>query len=309
MARLRLKKSTTVRISRWFFGATECLAPAVGARVATRTWFTLPHPPRDTGLPDGGTAFEVQSQRTAVRGRVWGTGPVVYLVHGWGGRGSQLGAFVEPLVRRGHRVVLFDAPSHGDSDPGLSGPRSTHGVEMSKALDAVAARFGPAAAVVAHSMGAVVGLLTMRYGWLSAERLVLLAPMGSYATQFAAFSKYLGIGPRIRRRVDEAVARRVGIAVDEFDVGMLAGELPALPTLVVHDRGDRQTFHGESVELVGRLPDARLLTTDRLGHHRLLADAGVVEAVTDFVASRPDDPAIHSADRSVGHPAEVTASA
>src|SRR5678816_1021873 len=45
----------------------------------------------------------------------WGVGPTVLLVHGWEGRGSQLGAFVEPLVAAGMSVVAFDAPGHGDS--------------------------------------------------------------------------------------------------------------------------------------------------------------------------------------------------
>ena len=44
--------------------------------------------------------FEVESLGAAVRGHVWGEGPVVYLVHGWGGRGSQLASFVEPLRAR-----------------------------------------------------------------------------------------------------------------------------------------------------------------------------------------------------------------
>ncbi|HEX5771250.1 MAG TPA: alpha/beta hydrolase, partial [Nocardioidaceae bacterium] len=96
---------------------SEILAPRVGARVATRLWLTLPPPARGGELPPGGEPFEVSSQRSRVRGRVWGDGPVVYLVHGWGGRASQFAAFVEPLVAAGHTVVAFDGLSHGDSDP------------------------------------------------------------------------------------------------------------------------------------------------------------------------------------------------
>jgi hypothetical protein len=35
----------------------------------------------------------------------WGSGPTILLAHGWSGRGSQLGAFVEPLVEQGFRLV------------------------------------------------------------------------------------------------------------------------------------------------------------------------------------------------------------
>lgn len=278
-----LQKSTSVRVIRASYRAGELLAPSVAARAATRQWFTLPPGPRPTRPPLGGSPFEVHTQQTVVRGHSWGEGPVVYLMHGWGGRGSQLAPFVEPLVRRGHQVVMFDAPSHGDSGPGPSGPRSGNGVEFGKALDAVGMRFGPAKAVVAHSMGAVASLLTLRYGRLSAERLVLLAPMSRYATQFDAFQQFFGIGPRTRRRVDRLVGRRVGVAAEEFDVAVLADRVEPLPTLVVHDRQDRQTSYDESLALVRGLPDARLVTTNGLGHHRVLREPRVIDAVAAFV--------------------------
>jgi len=37
------------------------------------------------------------------------------MVHGWNGRGAQLGAFAPELVRVGFRVVTFDTPAHGRS--------------------------------------------------------------------------------------------------------------------------------------------------------------------------------------------------
>ena len=284
MALAAVKKSTTVRMLRTAFRVSEVVAPPVGAALATRLWMTLPPRSRDIPLPDGGTPFGVRSQGGTVRGRVYGAGPVVYLVHGWAGQAGQLGGFVGPLVERGHRVVAFDALSHGASDPGPSGPRSATGVELGKALDAVAAEFGPAAAVVAHSMGAVAGLLTLKYGWLSTDRLVLLAPMARYRTQFDVFQRFFGVGPRTRRRVDEAVTARVGVPVDEFDLAVLAGQVEPVPTLVVHDRQDRQTSYDESVDLVEGLPDARMVTTHGLGHQRLLRDPQVVETVAGFVA-------------------------
>lgn len=283
MAPSSAKKSTNVRVVTALLRAADRLAPAVAAKAVTRTWFRLPAGPAATPLPAGATPFEVPSQGSTVRGHTWGEGPVVYLVHGWAGRGSQLAAFVEPL-RHGHRVVLFDGLSHGDSGPGPHGAHTSSGVELARSLDDVAARFGPAQAVVAHSMGAVATLLALKHGWLGADRLALLAPMSSYATQFEAFADHLGLSARTRDLVDRAVAARVGVPTGEFDVAVLARDVGGLPTLVVHDRGDRQTSYDESVRLVDDLPDARMITTQGLGHRRLLADPQVVAAVTSFVA-------------------------
>jgi alpha-beta hydrolase superfamily lysophospholipase len=71
---------------------------------------------------------------------VWGVGPSVLLVHGWGGRGAQLGPFVGPLVARGFSVVTFDAPGHGVSDSGL-----VTIPEVTDAIRTVAASRGPLA--------------------------------------------------------------------------------------------------------------------------------------------------------------------
>jgi pimeloyl-ACP methyl ester carboxylesterase len=138
-------------------------------------------------------------------------------MHGWGGRGSQFGALVEPLVEAGHRVVMFDAPAHGESDPGPAGPRRTNGVEFAKALDAVFCRFGPAEAVVAHSMGTISTYLAMRYGWLGAERLVFVAPMVEFGSLLEQFQQALGFGPRTRRVMERNVERFVGVPVSDFD--------------------------------------------------------------------------------------------
>jgi pimeloyl-ACP methyl ester carboxylesterase len=284
MAPSALQKSTNVRMIRRAARIAESLAPGLAARMVSRVWFTLPRPAHGAALPPGGTAFEVLSQGSVVRGAVWGEGPVVYLVHGWAGRGSQLAAFVEPLVRRGHRVVLFDALSHGDSGPGPHGRASSSGVELARSLDDVAARFGRAHAVVAHSMGGIATLLAHQHGWLGVDRLALVAPMSSYATQFEAFADHLGLGARTRDLVDRLVEERVGLPTSRFDLGVLARDAGSIATLVVHDRGDRQTPYGGSVRLVERMPDARMVTTHGLGHRRVLADARVVDAVTSFVA-------------------------
>lgn len=279
------KKSTTVRTMRGAFRVLERLAPGLGARTATRLWFRVPAPVRiQANTPEAGTPFQVAWEGHQVRGRTWGDGPNIYLVHGWGGRGRQLSAFVEPLVAAGHRVVLFDAPSHGASDAGDWGPRSTHGVEMGKALDAVAAEFGPARAVVAHSLGAVATMLALRHGWLGTERLVFLAPISAYADAAEPFRSMLALGRRTSSRFDAAVWRRVGIEPDDFDLRrQVATAEPAVPTLVVHDRDDRATSALRSIELAERFPNVRLVLTSGLGHNRLLADPDVVAEVADFV--------------------------
>lgn len=295
MTSVPARKSTIVRartsILRAGFRAAERVAPALGARVAASLWFRIPPAPPPLASPEHGIGFEVASMGGVVRGTYWGAGPVVYLVHGWGGRGDQLAAFVEPLVGTGHRVVTFDAPSHGASDPGPSGRGRAHGVEFGRALDDVAARFGPARAVVAHSMGCVSALLALRDGWLGTERLVLVAPMSDLATYFDRFEATAGFGSRIRAGLNRETERRTGYPVAAFDLRGLAADVePMPPTLVVHDRRDRETPYESSVAAVHEWADARLVGTDGLGHRRILRDAAVVGAAVGHVVAAAADP-------------------
>jgi pimeloyl-ACP methyl ester carboxylesterase len=294
------QKSTIVRFRNGamsaFFRTAEHVAPGPAGRVARDLWFTAPPRMADLPVPEGGESFEVEAQGHVVRGTVWtprgfetvaahpsqppGT---VYLMHGWGGRGSQFGAMVEPLLESGHRVVMLDAPAHGESDHGPAGPRRTNGLEFAKALDAVFLRFGPADAVVAHSLGTISTYLALRFGWLGTERLVFVAPMVESQSLFDMFQGAMGFGTRTRRALDRTVYDWVGIPVAEFDARVQAAHVEPLPTLVITDRGDRQTPYDDVVDFAESI-DAPLITTEGLGHRKILRDPDVIANVVEFVS-------------------------
>jgi len=293
---MSIQKSTTVRLKTRaalaFIRYAERVAPRRAGRMARDLWFTAPPRMAELPVPDHGEVFTVQSQGASIRGQVWGNGPVVYLVHGWGGRGSQFAALVQPLLRSGHRVVMFDAPAHGGSGHGPSGPRRTNGVEFARALDDVFARFGPAEAVVAHSLGTISTYLALRFGWLGTERLVLIAPMVESQTLFDGYQSQVGFGPRTRRAFDRSVLEWIGIPVAEFDARVQAEHVDPVPTLVVADRDDRQTPYADAVDLA-ESTGADLMTTRGLGHRKVLRDPQVVQRVVAFIAR--DQPLTESA--------------
>jgi len=105
----------------------SAVAPRAAGRVGARLWFRVQRPairPEARAFLATGERFETRTKDSVVVRWRWGSGPTVLLMHGWGGYGAQMQPFVEPLVRSGHRVVLFDAPSHGVSGPSALGPKS-----------------------------------------------------------------------------------------------------------------------------------------------------------------------------------------
>jgi pimeloyl-ACP methyl ester carboxylesterase len=283
-------KSTTVRFFaspapvRAAFRVLERVAPGVGARWAERIWFTLPRTEGRRAVPaPGGTPFTIDVDGHEVVGEVWGDGPVVYLLHGWAGYASQLAPFVPPLVARGHRVVAFDAPSHGGSAPGAFGPRSSTIPEFAAALTGAVTRYGPAHAIVAHSMGCPAAAVALNDG-LRAGRIAFLAPMASPLTYARQLTAVLGFGERTYRRLLGRVERRVGLPMRHFDLPAIGRSLSVPPTLVVHDRDDTSTPVADGEAVAAAWPGSRLHVTAGLGHRRILRDPGVVAEVVDFVS-------------------------
>ncbi|SDU81290.1 alpha/beta fold hydrolase [Jiangella alkaliphila] len=280
-----VRAGAKLRAIRVAFRTLDRVAPGIGARWAARLWCTLPNTGgrRRDERPRPGDA----STLTLPDGRVvavesWGFGPPVYLMHGWGGWRGQLGAFVQPLVDAGRRVVAVDAPSHGESGPGRLGRGKATGVEFAEALTAAAGKHGKPAAVVAHSLGAAATAVAVLDG-LPAAKLVLVAPSTKLSDGLAAFQRTVGFGERTRTRMLALLERKAGRPLADFDVTGLGRRTELPPTLVVHDRKDKEVPYDDGAELAATWPEAELASTDGLGHQRILRDPDVIRLVVDYV--------------------------
>lgn len=288
MSASRLWKSTIVRAGKMAAAGVEVVAPGVGAVIVERLWFRVPPVEvarRNAAIPLGdpaGEAWHLDVDGRRVVGRAWGDGPPVYLVHGWGGWGTQLVAFVQPLVEAGFRVVSYDALSHGDSAPGALGRRRSSLVELADVLVAVAEEHGPAAAVVAHSLGGAATALALKAG-LKADRVVLVAPAADPSPYLRALVRGLGFGRRVERRVRARVERRVGVTIAELNVPRIAAGVATPPVLVVHDRDDREVAWSDGAAIAEAWPESTLVSTTGLGHRRILRDPVVTAEVASFV--------------------------
>jgi len=263
------------------FRAVQAISPALAAGAAERLFFTPPRrgdtPETEAFLATGERFILPVGQRT-VMGWRWGSGPVVYLAHGWGGRGGRLGAFAPPLLAAGCAVVTWDAPGHGASDRGLSSMP-----DFARTLTAVVASQGPAHAIVAHSMGASAATLAASLG-VATDRFVFLAPAANPPAFATAFGRALGARPEVMDRARVRSERRIRFSWAGLDVPQMAERMSA-PLLVVHDRGDLVVAFADGERIAAAWPGARLVETEGLGHGGVVRDARVVAEVVDFVTA------------------------
>jgi pimeloyl-ACP methyl ester carboxylesterase len=272
--------STTLRLTRAAFGAVQRASPNLAALWAERLFCSPPRRPisqRMAAWLRDARRLDVSVGARRVAAWVWGErGPGVLLAHGWGSRGARFVDLGGALTATGHRVVTFDAPGHGASSGRLSS-----GPEFARAAIAVSKAVGSVSMVVGHSLGGFAAALALD-GGLAARRAVFIAPSANADSYSAQFAAVLGVDAPVMASMRGRLERRLGFDWAQMNVPMLAPEM-RIPLLVIHDRDDREVGWDHGAAIARAWPDAELVTTTGLGHHRIVSDPGVIQQVLAFL--------------------------
>jgi pimeloyl-ACP methyl ester carboxylesterase len=273
--------STNVR-----FWTGSLLLPEYAAGLAERLFLTPPA----AQLPQS-TFFDfldAHSTYLDYRGRSlatwrWGPrdAPAVLLAHGWGGHAAQMRGFVARLLAEGYRVIAYDQPAHGLSEGKLTGLPDFAG-----ALAAVAAYHGKVRHVIAHSLGGVATAIALSRG-LPLQSTVLINPPSDLVGYSRQFARWYWMPEALRRAMQASIEERFGLRWFELEIPRLAPRLRT-PALVIHDRSDRIVPWAQGAALARAWPGARLLSTDGLGHGRILESETVLRAAADFISGKSD---------------------
>ncbi len=283
----RPQKSTNVRVPITLrvvgsaLTALDVVAPSLAERLAARLFLTPRRVPSPTSEAASRQRADRESRLVAshmITVRSWGAGPAILLLHGWEGRGTQLGALAESLAREGYRVIAPDFPAHGDS-PG----RRTNLLEFAAIVEALIGAEQPVA-IVAHSFGAAATTVALRDAAFDG-RLVYLSPPEDFAFFTETFGRMLGITDDLAKRMERTIERQFGIDWSHLRGTALAPQMSA-PLLVIHDEDDLDVPARFGRDLAAVWPDASLMLTRKLGHRRILRDPAVIAATIEFIERR-----------------------
>lgn len=280
-----MRANWKIKLARGVFQTGSALAPALLVPVV-RSLFEKPKrhaaPERERELIARGKAIELPTRHGLIRGWEWGEGPLVHLIHGWEGRGAQLGAIVDPLVERGFRVITWDAPAHGQS-PGSRASALTFGQVM---VDVVKTT-GMPYAVYAHSMGAISTSVALQEGY-RAERFVYISPATAPEKPLRLVEHVMGVSRNVMATFEAQMAEVFGMDWETIRDGALPPEFAsaetAPPILMIHDRGDREVSLQSSLRLAKHWGGSIVEFTNGLGHNRILRDDAVVARAVEFIA-------------------------
>jgi len=270
-----------LHLIRWYFRIVGRLLPAMAARRAYKMWFQTRRfevPLRETRWLKNATQDVIEHPYGPLSVNRWGEdGPTVLLVHGWNGRGSQMGAFAAPLVKAGFRVVAYDLPAHGHS-PG----DNTNIFKAVETLETVAESYGPIHSIVAHSFGGMITTLALKEG-LSVNRVVCISTPSSLQWLLIRFASLLAIPKAALRRLNQMIVRDFSSNIwDRVSLISATKEL-STPALIIHDELDIDVDWREAEAIANSWKNAKLITTSGLGHRRILRDHEVVSSVIQFI--------------------------
>ncbi|MEL6298868.1 MAG: alpha/beta fold hydrolase [Pseudomonadota bacterium] len=205
----------------------------------------------------------------------------ILIVHGWTSEASFMTAIAEPLRQHGHRVVLLDMPAHGHSPQ-----RAASLIDCARGVQAVANALGPFDSLIAHSIGALAGLLAAEgkppIGPATSFRLTaLVAPPNTMTRITGDFSRRCALAPDQQRAFEHRVAR-----VGERDIhAITAAKIvrdTGMETLIVHSRDDPIIPVDDAIAIAQGVPRGQLALVDDLGHARILYAPPVVRTIRSF---------------------------
>lgn len=228
---------------------------------------------------DGMQRREIEVNHQTIATYVWGDPhhePYALLVHGWSSFGLRFLPWVSHLRAAGFAVVTFDQPGHGHSTGDLCTLP-----DFVRTIHAIGSIYGKAALAIGHSLGGAAVTLAQGEHW-HADRIVAIAPPANMEAAAERFMRFVHLGSHLREQFFGWHEQVTGVNVRELDVRR---HLPALghPCLIVHDLDDFEVPWGEGEMYARHWHNASLLTTQGLGHHKVLDAPEVIDAALAFV--------------------------
>ena len=228
---------------------------------------------------DGGMQrHEIEVNGQMIATYVWGDPaqePYALLAHGWSSFGLRFLPWISRLRETGFAVITFDQPGHGYS----TGELCTL-PDFVNTIRAIGGRYGNAALAIGHSLGGAAVTLAQGEDW-HAARIVVIAPPANMEAAAERFMRFVHLGYHLHEQFLGWHEQATGVNARDLDVRR---HVPALgqPCLIVHDLDDFEVPWGEGELYARHWQNAHLLTTQGLGHHKVLDAPEVMDAALAF---------------------------
>lgn len=282
MQERKIKLPFTLRAIQWLYPKLERFIPSLAYRLFVQIFFTpfnFEAPVKEKKAETFGSRFTFTVANKKIQGYRWGTeGRIILLIHGWAGRATQFRRFIKPLLTAGYQVVGFDGPAHGNSQ-GIS----TNLLEFEECLKNIYQLIGKPEAIIAHSFGGPVSLVSAMHG-LPVKTVITIASPNIADDIVNSYAKVIGGSEKSVAYFKEEVIRRTGKPFYEFSSLYAIQQIKKpINLMLVYDENDREISLEHPKALLDVFPSAKYIQTSGLGHNRILRDDQVISQIVTFI--------------------------
>lgn len=224
--------------------------------------------PDGAGWPSGATSYRYFQT---------GSGPTVLLVHGVHSNLGSMVAVAEELLKHGYRVVLFDAPAHGEASGTTTDP-----VEVREVIRSIAGRLGDVHAIVAHSLGGLWALSA----WSRGVRANVFVSISAPATLWYLVEKFAEFNKMDADEIKELAGQiesRLGGGLWTDHAPLEVVKTIDIPGLIVHGTSDQLVPSEHAGELHSLWRGSRVELIAGADHYGIIGSPQVRELVPTYL--------------------------
>lgn len=206
-----------------------------------------------------------------------GEGPVVVLVHGLHSNVCSMVPIAEDLVAQGYKIVLFDAPAHGEAK-GMS----TNLPQIRQFIQALYQQLGELHAVIGHSLGVMWALSAWNKDFQAKTLISIASPSNPrfLVEKFVALNK---IGGEVAEGLFLQLERRFGKGFWlEFSPTEIVKSLD-VPGLIIHSQDDEFVPLSHAQEIHSNWEKSNLEIVEGTEHFDLAISSKVRALIADYL--------------------------
>jgi len=205
-----------------------------------------------------------------------GSGPTVLLVHGWEGSAYSYSVLSEQLVQAGYRVILFDFPAHGQS----SG-KKTNLEELQRLITLLSNQEQDLHAVIGHSFGAFATAYAIALD-LNIKHFISISSPVDMNFIVDSLCETIGASSKTRQGL---ISKIEAIIKAPYKLASVTKNklISKVNGMIIHDQKDLVVPYAHARQLASIWPNAEFITTNGLGHSRILKDNDVINKIINYL--------------------------
>jgi pimeloyl-ACP methyl ester carboxylesterase len=284
--RLPKVRNWQLTVARTFFKTFGAIFPRLTAKIAYK-FFGTPRWRAQHQRPDAlilaARVVDFPFKNETIKCYEWGDAAAtrtILLAHGWESRGTALRMYVPDLMKKGYKIVAFDALAHGDS----TGKRNNL-LTNAQIIQALATHYGGFYGAIGHSFGCSSIVYAMQFldKNMSIERLVFLAVPPALLKIVEGVFRMLALPKATQKAFIAHIDAMTGHSIEASDVATAGKQVKVGQLLLIHDEQDEVTHIDAAKRVEAAWDNALLMISSGYGHFRIAKNPDIIRRIIEFI--------------------------